>query len=297
MQASEKRLAEIAARQDDVVTRAQLIRAGLGRGAIDARTAAGGLRRLHRGVYFLGYAPPGPLAVVPAAVLACGEGAVASHWSAAGIWGLLPFESEPDVLVAGGNPGEKPGVRVHRTAHLDRADIRIRDDLPLTSPSRTVCDLAASAPLRVTERAVPEAVVRRLSTESQLLAAAARIGNRPGSAAMCVLLGAEQGPGFTRSQAERVLLKLIAAAGLPAPEKNVQIGSYRVDFVWRAQRIAVEVDGYQFHGHRAAFERDRRRDRSLRAAGFTVIRITWRALQDEPLRVVADLARSLTRAA
>ena len=66
-----------------------------------------------------------------------------------------------------------------------------------------------------------------------------------------------------------------------------------VDFLWRAERLIVEVDEYQFHGHRAAFERDRRRDQALRAAGYVVIRLTWRALQEEPFGVVADLARAL----
>jgi len=167
----------------------------------------------------------------------------------------------------------------------------------VTSPARTVCDLAATEPRKDVERALEEAIFARLTTEREVEAVLDRHGNRPGSALMRAILHAEAGTGLTRSAAERALLKLIAAAHLPRPEKNVRVSGHVADFLWRAERLIVEVDGYRFHGHRAAFERDRRRDRTLRAAGYEVIRITWRALKDEPFGVVADLTRALARAA
>ncbi|MEK6271186.1 MAG: DUF559 domain-containing protein [Actinomycetota bacterium] len=96
-----------------------------------------------------------------------------------------------------------------------------------------------------------------------------------------------------RSPAERRLLSLVRAAGLPAPELNVRLGRFEVDFLWREARLIVEVDGYAFHGGRAAFERDRRRDAELQAEGLRVMRVTWRQLVGEPDAVVARLTRAL----
>jgi len=90
--------------------------------------------------------------------------------------------------------------------------------------------------------------------------------------------------------------RLMNAAGLPVPVANAKVAGYTADFLWREQRVIVEVDGYQFHGHRAAFERDRRKDMALSAAGYRVIRITWWQLRDEPFAVVAHIARMLERA-
>jgi len=297
MQSVEARLGQIAARQDDVVTRAQLAEVGLGRGVIEARIAAGWLQRRHRGVYFVGFAPPGARACIRAAVLACGDGSVASHRSAAALWNLLPHSEEIDVLVPGRNPGTKPGIRIHRVANLDPTELRTREGLLLTSPARTVCDLAATEARNEVERALEEAIVARLTTERQVREVLKRHGSRPGSALMREILRSQEGTGFTRSAAERALLKLILAARLPPPEKNVRVGGHLVDFLWRAERVVVEVDGYRFHGHRAAFERDRTRDQALRAAGYAVIRVTWRALHEEPFGVVSDLTRALARAA
>ena len=107
------------------------------------------------------------------------------------------------------------------------------------------------------------------------------------------MLSREAGPAFTRSEAEERLLRLIRKARLPEPECNVRIAGHEVDFLWRSSGLVVEVDGYAFHGSRAAFERDRRRDADLQAAGLTVARLTWRRLVDEPEAVVAQLARAV----
>jgi len=92
------------------------------------------------------------------------------------------------------------------------------------------------------------------------------------------------------------MLDLIRAARLPAPLTNTKIGAYEVDFLWPAERLVVEVDGFAFHGPRAAFERDRRRDAELQALGYRVLRITWRRLVEEPEAVVALIAAALSAA-
>ena len=124
-----------------------------------------------------------------------------------------------------------------------------------------------------------------------MLEALDRAPGRSGTATLRALLNDE--PTLTRSEAERRLRRLIRDAGLPPPESNVRLLGFEVDFVWRAARLVVEVDGHAFHAHRAAFERDRERDQALVAAGFRVIRVTWRQLEREPLAVMARIAQAL----
>ncbi|MGH2914135.1 MAG: endonuclease domain-containing protein, partial [Solirubrobacteraceae bacterium] len=117
-----------------------------------------------------------------------------------------------------------------------------------------------------------------------------------GTRRLAALLANECGPAPTRSEAERRLRALIDAAGLPRPLFNARLHGFEVDALWPSLRVVVEVDGFAFHAHRGAFERDRRRDQRLVAAGYTVIRITWRQLAHEPLGVVARLAQALALA-
>jgi very-short-patch-repair endonuclease len=296
MHAVERRIAAIAGRQDNVITREQLLSAGLGRGAIGHRLEAGLLQRLHRQVYLLGAAPPTFNGRVRAAVLACGAASLVSNRSAAAMWRLSDDERDTvDVTVVGRNPGRKPGIKVHRTSSLHRRDVRRRSGIPLTSPARTLLDLAATETQRVLERALNEARVLKLVNDRELQAAIDRAPARKGSQALRALL--DHGPTITRSEAERRLLKLIRDANLPQPLTNVRLHGYMVDFLWPQNRMVVEFDGFAFHGHRQAFERDRKRDRTLVAAGYRVIRITWRQLTDEPLAVLASVAQALTAAA
>ena len=112
---------------------------------------------------------------------------------------------------------------------------------------------------------------------------------------MRAALRRDGGPRLTRSEAERLLLRLIRAAQLPEPQANARVAGFEVDFLWPEQKVIVEIDGFAFHGHRAAFERDRQRDMVMRDAGYEVIRVTWRQLVEQPLRVIAHIARALGR--
>jgi len=214
-----------------------------------------------------------------AAILAVGHEAAVSHRSAAALWEILPPSGdEVDVTVTRGHPRHRPGIRVHRTRSLQHS---LHEGVRVTTPLRTLQDLATTATRSDIERAVEEAQVRRLVTPDEL---------EPHR-----ILALAHEPSLTRSQAERRLLGLIRAAGLPAPRTNVRIGAYEVDFLWADHRLVVEVDGFAFHSTRAAFERDRARDRALQAAGYAVLRITWRQLVEEPEAVVAALAAALVR--
>lgn len=104
-----------------------------------------------------------------------------------------------------------------------------------------------------------------------------------------------RGPSRTRSGGERALLRLLRAARLPTPRTNAAIAGFTADFCWPDQRLIVELDGYPFHGHRAALERDHRRDIAHRDAGYEVLRFTWRQFEEAPVYVVTAIARALDR--
>jgi very-short-patch-repair endonuclease len=163
----------------------------------------------------------------------------------------------------------------------------------VTTPARTILDLAAVASPRELEQALAEAQARRLVRRSDLLPLLARFQRRPGVAALRSLLDADARPSLTRSEAEERLLALIRAAELPAPEVNVHIGRYEVDLLWRDQGLVVEVDGFRYHSSRSAFERDRLRDAELGGRGLRVMRVTWRQIVVRPEALVARIATTL----
>ncbi|MEX1141625.1 MAG: type IV toxin-antitoxin system AbiEi family antitoxin domain-containing protein [Thermoleophilaceae bacterium] len=268
-------VAAVAATQRGAISYAQLRAAGLGRGAIANRVANGRLHRLHRGVYLVGHPAPAPLAREVAAVLACGPGAVLSHRSAAALWRLLPGEGrDVDVTVMGRRRGRHAGVRVHRPRHLDESATCLRDLIPATTAARTLLDLAEVVDEHRLERAINEAFVLRLTTERKLRELLGVSPGRRGTRTLREALDRAAGPSLTRSEAEARLLELLHAGRLPSPETNVTVGGYEVDVLWRDERLVLEVDGYAFHGTRAAFERDRERDARLQALGFRVVRVT-----------------------
>jgi very-short-patch-repair endonuclease len=289
-------IAELAGRQRGVVSREQLLQAGVSVGAISTRVSGHRLHRLHRGVYAVGHTALVPLARETAALLACGGTARAaiSHRSAAWLWRLLAQEPDAvEVTVAREARRKRPGLRVHTSAALAAADVQRAFGLRLTTPARTLQDLAEEATDRELERAYDEAVLQHLTSRVALLAAVRRLPGRRGARRLGTLLDRDAEPALTRSQAEERLLALIRDAGLPGPQVNARIGAYEIDFLWRQHRLVVEVDGYRFHSSRNAFERDRRRDAELQARGFRVVRITWRQLVEQPLAVVARLAQLL----
>jgi very-short-patch-repair endonuclease len=289
-------IARVAGAQRGVICRGQLLAAGMGRGAIAHRASTGALYRILPRVYSIGHDSLQALAAEVAALLSIGRDCVISHGSAAAIWGLCRRpEVHVRVTVAGRSLQPRATLRVHRVARLDPRDLTIRDRLPVTSPARTLIDLASAVPLSTLERALAEARVQRLirADEGDLMAAMDRVPGRPGVASLRRLLEAEARSGGTRSEAERRLRSLVANAQLPRPVANVRVAGHEVDFLWGAASLVVEVDGHQFHGHRSAFERDRRRDQALVAGGYRVIRVTWRQLVDEPLALVARIAQAL----
>jgi very-short-patch-repair endonuclease len=166
----------------------------------------------------------------------------------------------------------------------------------VTSPPRTLLDLAEVVSPRDLERALAEAQGRGLARHNELLEQIERNPGRRGIARLRDLLQRQEGPALTRSEAEERLLALLRAARLPSPELNARVGGHEVDFLWRDASLIVEVDGYAFHSSRLAFERDRLRDAELQAAGFQVARATWRQIVDEPHALIARIAHALALA-
>jgi very-short-patch-repair endonuclease len=290
-------IARVAAAQLGFVVREQLFAAGLGRGAISHRLERRLLHRFYPGVYLVGHALA-PLGAEMAAVLYYRGHAVMSHASAASIWGFGDSAvSEISLTIIGKDARSRPGLRLFRTGTLDRRDLRTRGGMPLTSPARTLLDLASDATLSELEQAVAEARVLSLANDRELRAAIDRAPCRKGAGRLRRLLDGASDPRLTRSTAERKLRTLLLDAQLPMPETNVRVCGCEVDFLWRMEKLVVEVDGHGFHGHRAAFERDRRRDQRLVAAGYRVIRVTWRQLVGEPLAVITRIAQALVAGA
>ena len=252
--------------------------------------------RRHIGVYQLGVFP-GPWGREWAALLVCGPDAVLSHWTAARAYGLTELGlAVIDVSIEGRLAGRREGIRPHRALSLPPTDVVIKHGLRVTTPCRTLIDLAAAAPQDVLERLVEEALVQRLASPGELLAVVARSSGRPGVKGLRELVSLLDAPLFTRSEAEKRLRALIRSAGLPQPLMNVRRAGWEVDAVWDAQRLVVEVDGRKFHDIAPRFERDRRKDADLMLAGYRVLRITWRRLTREPDQVVATIAAALALA-
>lgn len=232
-----------------------------------------------------------------AAVLAGGPNAVLSHRSAGRLWGLLTAESGPvEITRPGGPRTRRPGIVAHETL-LAADEITHTAGIPVTSPFRTVFDLAGVLSTRPFERAMNEAEVRRLLDRVSLPQLLERYPGRRGVGKLRLLL-AECGPdGIARNDFEESFVALLDASGLPRPRLNAALALrgrfYEVDCLWQLQRVVVELDGRAVHGTRRAFETDRERDRVFLAENWRPMRVTWRQLQDEPEAVVADLRRLL----
>jgi very-short-patch-repair endonuclease len=291
MQDVERRIARIAGRQDNVMSREQLLQAGLGRGAIAHRIETGLWQRLHNKVYLLGPAPPTLMARARAAALACGADAVVSHRSAAEMFGLLPDTGgDIHVTVAGRNVAPRAGVRRHRIAAFEPGEVTKMSGIPMTSVARTIFDMAATESPREVERAFQEALYRNLVTDRAVSAMLERNPRRKGARVIRALL---RDPRMTRSEKERALLKLIDQAQLPRPLTNVRLYGHLVDAYWPAEGLVLEFDGWSAHGHRLAFERDRKFDQVMLAHGKRVLRVTGRQFEQEPVAIAARIAMSL----
>jgi very-short-patch-repair endonuclease len=225
-----------------------------------------------------------------AAAFAYGPPAVLSHRTAAAHWGMLPTaRADVDVTVeAQGGRADRRGIDLHIVRRLDPRDITEHDGLPITTPARTIVDLAATRPPRQTERALAQAYVQRLLAPGEVEEALNRATGRP-TAVLRRLIEAQRPSTITRSELEEAFLAIVRRVGLPDPEVNEPLHGYEPDFLWREKRLVVETDGYGTHGTRRAFEHDRRRDVELALRGYNVRRFTY----DQIIHTPAETGRRL----
>lgn len=299
-------VAAVAERQHGVVSRRQLRQAGLADSAIDHALASARLFAVFRGAYGLGYRPRSSKAQLMAATLACGEGAVVSHGTAAqllGLWDHAPEQIEVIAPIEAGRAIE--GIRRRHVPLPGGEEVWMQDLVPCTSPARTIVDVsglrpgggggdAARGPVAAARRAALHSRRARLLRDTIEQAAVLRMLNVPAIDAVLdgprrrgtkLLLRVLQPwrrykPGLViRSRLEAKMLPLMSEFAVPVPaineRLNLSTSRPEIDFLWRRARLVVETDGGLFHGTPEAAARDARRDRALRAAGFRVWRLSW----------------------
>jgi REase_MTES_1575/Transcriptional regulator, AbiEi antitoxin len=283
-------IASLAERQHGVVGLRQLRALGMTDSAVRYRIAVGRLHRSHVGVYAVGHWWLSANGRRMAAVLACGPEAVLSHRDAAALWGLRPSSRRRTDVTAARQMRSRPGIDVHRVRSLHADDRTKEQGIPVTRDARTLLDLADVVRRSDLRRAFEEADRRRLLDLFAVEALLHRSPGRHGLKALRALVDdASASATDTQSELEAAFLRFCAHHAIPPPATNVQVAGFTVDAVWPAQQLIVELDGYAFHGTRAAFERDRARDAELQRAGYRVVRLTWRRLHREPAAVAASL--------
>lgn len=289
-------IAALAGGQGGVVARPQLVALGLSGSGVDRRLRAGRLHPLHRGVYSVGHRVVGVVGRRWGAVLACGEGAVLSHGSAAAAWDLRPSAAPAiDVTVGPGGRARRRGIRVHWRVAPAPDEITALDGLPITTPARTLLDLAASGLRgRPLEAALDRGELLGLVDFTELRGLLARYPGRPGTSSVdAVLSWYGVGTMNTRSALEELVLALCDSHGIPRPSVNVVVEGKERDFVWPRSRLVVEADSYTWHRSPAALNDDRERDVTLTLAGYRVLRFTWQQVTRRRAYVVEALLRAL----
>jgi very-short-patch-repair endonuclease len=286
---SRERVAAIAARQWGRVHWRQLREAGITESKIRRWVVDGYLQRVLPRVYAVGHAAPGTEADLVAALLYAGPGAMLSHATAAWWWGLIEL---PPAHIHVSTPRRCPSpanLRVHGRRQLERTWNR---RLPVTSVAQTLVDFAGQASPRRVKRALAEADFRRLL---DFAAVEAALGNgRAGSDKLRAALGAYRPDlAHTRSELEQRFVELCERGAIRRPQLNAIVCGLMVDALWPDQKVIVELDGRAGHGTEAQLQRDHERDLTLRAAGYTVLRYTWRQITREGELVLADLRRAL----
>jgi very-short-patch-repair endonuclease len=282
---------KLAGRQHGVVARRQLLGLGFNSAEIGHRISRGRLHLAMRGVYAVGWPRLTRERRWMAAVLACGDGAMLSHRSAAALWGIgNERRGRVDVSVRRRCELRRPGLRIRSRTTLATADILEHDGIPVTSPTRTLVDLATElSPLGI-ERAVNEADKHGLIDPEALRSALSSYEGEPGAPLLRKLLD-KRTFRLSDSDLEIFFRPIAAEAGLPFPLSKQIVNGWEVDFYWPDLGLVVETDGLRYHRTASTQTRDARRDRAHALAGMTPLRFTHYEVRYEPERVRAELNR------
>ena len=287
----------LATRQHGVIERRQLLALGASRRTIDRWLRERRLRPIHRGVYLVGHGAPTRRGWCMAAVLACGEGAAASHRCAAWIQQLIAWvPHRPAVSVPVKRHARPPGIAVHRIQRLEPVVV---DALPVTPVARTIVDLAAISRRRTLEKVIEEAHVQGVFDLRDIHTTLDRIARPRGVRLLrSVLADFRPGTTLTRSDLEEAMLALCDQAGLPRPECNRHVplldGTLvEVDFLWREHGVIAEADSNRYHATHPKRRRDRAKWRALQLAGWIVLPIPEEDLAERPAAILADVRTAL----
>ena len=278
-------VAAIASGQHGVVTRGQLLDAGITPSVIRRRVQAGLLIRVHPGVYRVGHAAPSVEATYMAAVKACGDDALLSG-RAAGHLHRLFRGRPPRPEVTTRDDRQVRGVVIHRASGRIR-DAATRRGIPITTVPRTIVDLAAVLSARNLARVVHEAAVNHRIEPDEIEAVLGRRHNWPGCRELRAVLHGDMP--VTLSRLESRFLHRLRQAGLPQPRSNDRVGGRYVDCRWPEYHLTVELDSYRYHRTRHAWEQDRAREREARARGDEFRRYTFEDVYRHPAPMISDL--------
>jgi predicted transcriptional regulator of viral defense system len=288
-------LARLAGKQHGVVSHQQLLELGYSEAAIGRGVASQRLHRIHRGAYAVGNPKPSRHGRCLAAVLACGRDAMLSHDSAAWLWGLRSFCPSRTEVTLPARGHRRAGIHIHHSTILESIDQATWEGIPTTSVARTLLDCAARGRRQRTDSLLERAERLDLLDISEIEEILARSGRHAGRSRLMSSIGLHRNTAFTRAGTERRFLEAVLSAGLPRPAINTFVAGHEIDAYWAKERFAVELDGYETHGTRAAFERDPVRLEDLKLAGIDAIRVTARRLEREPAQVAARLKVLLAR--
>lgn len=288
-------LTELAEAQHGVVSFRQLRELGFSKGHIARAFEAGRLRRIHRGVYAVGHGRLSAYGRCHAAVLACGAGAVLSHHLAAWLWGLLPRCPVEPAVTTPSRGHRRRGIRVHRATALANSDRVIYEGIPVTSLSRTLLDLGAVASTRDLAGAVDRARRRGQLDLDALDALVSRHRRTVPGRRLDQTLALYRKPVFDRARSELLFLDALEQENVRPPVLNCWVGRWEIDAYWEAERFAVEVDGWETHGSRQAFEDDRLRLEEMKLEGIDGIRISARRIETHPRQVARRIRTFLSR--
>lgn len=279
----------LALNQHGVVSRDQLVAVGYKRHAIDHRLRTGRLHPLHRGIYAVGRPHVTEHGRWMAGVLACGNGAVISHSSAAALWRIgAEDRGVVELSLPSSFQRRRPGLRIHRRPPLRPRDVTAEYGIPVTTPLQTLIDMALRLDHPGVERMINEADKYNLAHPPELRKALEARAGEPGAAKLRFILDRRTFR-LTKEELERRFLPLARKAGLPTPLTGRWVNEFEVDFYWPDLGLVVETDGLRYHRTPAEQARDRLRDQTHTAAGLTPLRFTHEQVRYEPERVLSVL--------
>jgi very-short-patch-repair endonuclease len=282
-------VATLAAEQYGAVSALDLLELGLTRTAIAVRVRCGRLHRVHRGVYAVGHDALSLDGRFMAATLACGPRSWLGYRSGSAHWGFMAWDDDYliEVVVEGCAGRRRPGLRIHRTRRLDPRDVMRHRGIWVTTPARTLLDLADVLPDKGLRRAVRQAQALHLTNVRQIADVLARANGRRGATRLAKLIA--DGPTPTRSELEDLVLGVVLDGGLARPQINPRLGRVYPDLRWPEQRLTVECDSRTWHDGKLAGEDDAERQARLEADGERVLRVTWQQALRNPEQTVARI--------